>query len=232
MNEMLLSEYEWDALILSLQVSTIAVVLSIPFGIAISWLFCRKNFYGKQLLEILVNVPLVLPPVVVGYILLIAFGRQGLIGSSLYDLFGITLIFRWQGAVIAGAVVSFPLMVRAMQQSLNAVDTKLEIAAQTLGASPWRVFRTITVPLMTPGIISGSILAFARCLGEFGATITFVSNIPKETQTIPLAMYSLIETPGAEGEAFRLCVLSIILAMTAIFISEWFIQRNNRKFNS
>lgn len=217
----MLSEYEWQAIILSLKVSTVAVIISLPFGIFMAWLLVRVRFPGKSLLDSIIHLPLVLPPVVVGYLLLISMGRRGFIGEWLYDWFGFSFTFSWRGAALASAVVAFPLMVRAIRLALEAVDQRMEQAARTLGASPMRVFFTITLPLSMPGIIAGIVLAFARSLGEFGATITFVSNIPGETRTIPLAMYTLIETPGAEMDAARLCVIAIILALVSLMASEW-----------
>ncbi|WP_109393469.1 molybdate ABC transporter permease subunit [Proteus terrae] len=217
----MLSEYEWQAIILSLKVSTIAVIISLPFGIFMAWLLVRVRFPGKSLLDSIIHLPLVLPPVVVGYLLLISMGRRGFIGEWLYDWFGFSFTFSWRGAALASAVVAFPLMVRAIRLALEAVDQRMEQAARTLGASTIRVFFTITLPLSMPGIIAGIVLAFARSLGEFGATITFVSNIPGETRTIPLAMYTLIETPGAEMDAARLCVIAIILALVSLMASEW-----------
>lgn len=217
----MLSEYEWQAIILSLKVSTIAVIISLPFGIFMAWLLVRVRFPGKSLLDSIIHLPLVLPPVVVGYLLLISMGRRGFIGEWLYDWFGFSFTFSWRGAALASAVVAFPLMGRAIRLALEAVDQRMEQAARTLGASPLRVFFTITLPLSMPGIIAGIVLAFARSLGEFGATITFVSNIPGETRTIPLAMYTLIETPGAEMDAARLCVIAIILALVSLMASEW-----------
>ncbi|QNH66680.1 molybdate ABC transporter permease subunit [Proteus vulgaris] len=217
----MLSEYEWQAIILSLKVSTVAVIISLPFGIFMAWLLVRVRFPGKSLLDSIIHLPLVLPPVVVGYLLLISMGRRGFIGEWLYGWFGFSFTFSWRGAALASAVVAFPLMVRAIRLALEAVDQRMEQAARTLGASPLRVFFTITLPLSMPGIIAGIVLAFARSLGEFGATITFVSNIPGETRTIPLAMYTLIETPGAEMDAARLCVIAIILALVSLMASEW-----------
>ncbi|EKM31601.1 molybdate ABC transporter, permease protein, partial [Vibrio harveyi] len=181
----------------------------------------RKEFIGKSILDSLIHLPLVLPPVVIGYLLLISLGRQGFLGNWLYEHFGLVFSFNWKGAVVACVVVALPLMVRSVRLSLDNVDPKLEHAASTLGASPLKVFFTITLPLTIPGIITGTMLSFARSLGEFGATISFVSNIPGETQTIPLAMYNFIETPGAEIEAARLCVISIALALSTLMISEW-----------
>lgn len=217
---MILTDPEWQAVLLSLKVSSLAVAFSLPFGIFFAWLLVRCKFPGKALLDSLLHLPLVLPPVVVGYLLLLSLGRRGLIGSWLYDWFGITFAFSWRGAVLASAVMAFPLMVRAIRLALEAVDSRLEQAARTLGAGRWRVFFTITLPLTFPGIIVGTVLAFARSLGEFGATITFVSNIPGETRTIPSAMFTLIETPGAEGNAARLCAVAIALALLSLVASE------------
>ncbi|UTZ24846.1 molybdate ABC transporter permease subunit [Vibrio campbellii] len=216
-----MTELEYQALILSLKVGAYAVVWLIPLGIALAWLLSRKQFIGKSILDSLIHLPLVLPPVVIGYLLLISLGRQGILGSWLYEHFGLVFSFNWKGAVIACIVVALPLMVRSVRLSLDNVDPKLEHAASTLGASPLKVFLTITLPLTIPGIITGTMLSFARSLGEFGATISFVSNIPGETQTIPLAMYNFIETPGAEMEAARLCIISIALALSTLMISEW-----------
>ncbi|MGR2703811.1 molybdate ABC transporter permease subunit [Vibrio campbellii] len=216
-----MTELEYQALILSLKVGAYAVVWLIPLGIALAWLLSRKQFIGKSILDSLIHLPLVLPPVVIGYLLLISLGRQGGLGSWLYEHFGLVFSFNWKGAVIACIVVALPLMVRSVRLSLDNVDPKLEHAASTLGASPLKVFVTITLPLTIPGVITGTMLSFARSLGEFGATISFVSNIPGETQTIPLAMYNFIETPGAEMEAARLCIISIALALSTLMISEW-----------
>ncbi|WP_313667658.1 molybdate ABC transporter permease subunit [Atlantibacter sp.] len=225
---MMLTEPEWQAVLLSLKVSSIAVIISLPFGILCAWVLVRCSFPGKSLFDSLIHLPLVLPPVVVGYLLLVAMGRRGFIGQWLYDWFGLTFAFSWRGAVLAAGVMSFPLMVRAIRLALEAVDLKLEQAARTLGAGRWRVFFTITLPLTLPGIIAGTVLAFARSLGEFGATITFVSNIPGETRTIPSAMYTLIQTPGGESAAARLCVISIVLAVMSLMIAEW-LARVSRK---
>ncbi len=216
-----MTELEYQALILSLKVGAYAVLWLIPLGIAFAWLLSRKEFIGKSILDSLIHLPLVLPPVVIGYLLLISLGRQGFWGNWLYEHFGLVFSFNWKGAVVACVVVALPLMVRSVRLSLDNVDPKLEHAASTLGASPLKVFFTITLPLTIPGIITGTMLSFARSLGEFGATISFVSNIPGETQTIPLAMYNFIETPGAEIEAARLCVISIALALSTLMISEW-----------
>ena len=210
---MILSDPEWQALLLSLRVSFLAVLFSLPFGILFAWILVRCRFPGKALLDGIIHLPLVLPPVVVGYLLLVVMGRHGPVGSILWEWFGISFAFSWRGAALAAAVMSFPLMVRAIRLALEGVDMRLEQAARTLGAGRWRVFCTITLPLTLPGIIVGTVLAFARSLGEFGATITFVSNIPGETRTLPSAMYTLIQTPGGEGAAARLCVIAIVLAL-------------------
>ncbi len=216
-----MTELEYQALILSLKIGLYAVLWLIPLGILLAWLLSRKEFWGKSILDSLIHLPLVLPPVVIGYLLLVSLGRQGFLGSWLYEHFGLVFSFNWKGAVIACIVVALPLMVRSVRLSLESVDQKLEQAASTLGASPFKVFMTITLPLTIPGIITGTMLSFARSLGEFGATISFVSNIPGETQTLPLAMYNFIETPGAEMQAARLCVISILLALSTLMISEW-----------
>lgn len=218
---MILSDYEWQAIELSLKVSITAVFFSLPLGILVAWILVRWRFPGKSLLDSIIHLPLVLPPVVIGYLLLIGMGRKGVIGQWLYEWFGISFSFSWRGAALASAVIAFPLMVRAIRLALEAVDTRLELAARTLGANPFRVFFTITLPLSFPGIVAGTVLAFARSLGEFGATITFVSNIPGETRTIPSAMYTLIQTPGAEADAARLCIIAILLSMVSLLLSEW-----------
>jgi molybdate transport system permease protein len=216
---------EWEVLGLSLKVSFLAVAVSLPAGIGAAWVLSRYRFPGKGLVDGLIHLPLVLPPVVTGYLLLVLLGRKGIIGGFLYNTFGITLAFTWKGAAVAAAVMAFPLLVRAVRLSADAVDPGLEDAARTLGAGRMRVFFTITLPLMVPGIITGTILAFARSLGEFGATITFVSNIRGETQTLPLALYSLTQVPDGEAGALRLCIISVALAMTALLLSEWMARR-------
>ena len=225
----MLSDYEIAALLLSLKVSSVAVLFSLPFGIACAWILARCEFPGKSLFDSLIHLPLVLPPVVIGYILLISMGRQGSIGAVLYDWFGWSVSFSWRGAALAAAIVSFPLMVRAIRLSFESVDIRLEQAARTLGSNRLRVFFTITLPLTLPGIVSGMVLAFARSLGEFGSTITFVSNIPGETRTIPLAMYSFIQTPGAEHEAARLCVIAIIIAVLSLTASQWLAKKAQQR---
>ena len=229
---MILSDPEWQAVMLSLKVSSIAVLFSLPFGILTAWILVRCRFPGKSLLDSIIHLPLVLPPVVVGYLLLIGLGRRGVIGQYLYDWFGFSFAFSWRGAALASAVIAFPLMVRAIRLALEAVDMRLEQAARTLGAGRWRVFFTITLPLTLPGIIVGTVLAFARSLGEFGATITFVSNIPQETRTLPLAMFTLIETPGAEGATARLCIIAIALALLSLLISEWLARWGRKRMGA
>ncbi|PHM74716.1 molybdate ABC transporter permease subunit [Xenorhabdus kozodoii] len=228
----MLSEYEWQAILLSLKISGIAVLFSLPLGILMAWMLARCQFVGKSLLDSIIHLPLVLPPVVVGYLLLISLGRRGVIGECLYDWFGISFAFNWTGAALASAVVAFPLMVRAIRLSLEGIDRRLEQAARTLGAGSLKVFFTITLPLSLPGIIVGAVLAFARSLGEFGATITFVSNIPGETRTIPLAMYTLIEMPGAETAAARLCIIAILLALISLLLSEWLTRWGRKRLGA
>ena len=220
-----LTPMEREALSLSLWVAGWAVAISLPVGIFTAWLLARGRFPGKSILEGIVHLPLVLPPVVIGYVLLIILGRNGIIGGWLYRSLGITLAFTWKGAVLAAAVMAFPLLVRAVRLSLDNVDPGLEAAARTLGAGPVRVFFTVTLPLMAPGILTGTLLAFARSLGEFGATITFVSNIRGETQTLPLALYTLTQVPNGEQGALRICILSILIAMVALIISETLSRR-------
>ncbi len=220
-----LSPLEWEVLHLSLWVAGWAVTASLPLAIGAAWLLARGRFPGIGLLDGLIHLPLVVPPVVIGYMLLLLLGRNGILGKWLYDVLGITVAFTWKGAAIASAVMAFPLMVRAIRLSLDAVDRGLEAAARTLGAGPGRIFLTITLPLITPGIITGVILAFARCLGEFGATITFVSNIRGETQTLPLALYTLTQTPDGDAGALRLCLIAVTLAIAALMLSEWLQRR-------
>jgi molybdate transport system permease protein len=220
-----LTSLETEALVLSLQVAVAAVATSLPFGLIVAWLLARLEFPGKSAINGLIHLPLILPPVAVGYVLLLLLGNKGPLGSWLYQSFGITVAFTWKGAAIASAVMGFPLMVRAMRLSLEAVDRRLEQAARTLGATPAWVFMTVTLPLTLPGILAGAVLAFARSLGEFGATIAFVSNIPGETRTLPLAMFSMIQTPGGEQAALRLLVISVLLAMAALVASEVLARR-------
>jgi molybdate transport system permease protein len=220
-----MSDLEIEALKLSLQVALAAVGFSLPIAILVAWVLARKTFPGKSFLDGFVHLPLILPPVVVGYLLLVGLGRNGIVGSFLFDTFGLTFAFTWKGAAVAAAVMAFPLMVRAIRLSLESVDQGLEQAARTLGANPLRVFATVTLPLASPGILTGAILGFARSLGEFGATITFVSNIPGETRTLPIALYTLTQIPGGEAGAFRLVVISVIVAFAALLVSEMMARR-------
>jgi molybdate transport system permease protein len=215
-----LSDDEWTAILLSLRVSVVAMLASLPFGIGVALLLARGRFWGKSILNGVVHLPLILPPVVTGFILLILFGRRGPIGSFLDHYFGIVFSFRWTGAALACGVMAFPLMVRSIRLSIEAVDRKLEEAAGTLGASPFWVFMTITLPLTLPGIIAGMILSFAKAMGEFGATITFVSNIPGETQTLSAAIYSFTQVPGGDAGALRLTLVAIVISMAALLASE------------
>jgi len=223
----MLEPAEIAALSLSLKVSFVAVLASLPLAIFVAWLLARKQFRGHALLSALVHLPLVLPPVVTGYLLLLTFGRNGAIGGALESV-GIVLAFRWTGAALAAAIMGFPLMVRAIRLSLEAVDPKLEEAAATLGAPRWAVFTRVTLPLIAPGILAGTVLGFAKAMGEFGATITFVANIPGETQTLPSAIYAFLQVPGGEGGAMRLLVLSLIVAVGAVLVSEWLARRMAR----
>ena len=216
---------EWTAVRLSLLVAVTATAASLPLGIAIAWLLARGRFWGKSLLDTVVHLPLIMPPVVTGYLLLILFGRRGPIGEFLEQTFGIVFAFRWTGAALACAVMGFPLMVRAIRLSIEAVDTRLESAAGTLGANPLWIFATITLPLCLPGVIAGAILSFAKSMGEFGATITFVSNIPGETQTLPSAIYTLTQVPGGDAGALRLTAISIAISMLALLCSELLARR-------
>ena len=226
-----LSPTEWTAIQLSLRVATVATLVATPLGIGVAWLLARRDFWGKSVLDAAIHLPLVLPPVVTGYLLLITLGRNTPVGAFLADHFGIVFAFRWTGAVISCGVMAFPLMVRAIRLSIEAIDRRLEDAAATLGAGPFWNFATVTLPLALPGIIAGAMLAFARALGEFGATITFVSNIPGETQTISSAIYSLIQTPDGDSAALRLVVVSIVIAMSALIASEWFARRALRRLH-
>ena len=226
-----LSADEWAAIRLSVQVASVATIASLPLGIAVAMLLARGRFVGKSFLDGIVHLPLILPPVVTGYLLLVLFGKRGPIGALLSDLFGIVLSFRWTGAALAGAVMAFPLMVRVIRLSIEAVDRRLEEAAGTLGASPFWVFTTMTLPLIAPGIIAGTILAFAKAMGEFGATITFVSNIPGQTQTLPSAIYTFTQVPGGDTQALRLTLISIAISMAALLASEWVARRLNRRLD-
>jgi molybdate transport system permease protein len=222
---MTLSPEEWTAVRLSLWVAGIATLASLPLGIAAAYALARGRFPGRALLDGFIHLPLVLPPVVTGYLLLLAFGRRGPVGSTLEACCGIVFSFRWTGAALAAAVMAFPLMVRAIRLSLEAVDRRLEQAAGTLGASPALVFLTVTLPLALPGILAGMILAFAKALGEFGATITFVSAIPGETQTLPAAIYAYTQVPGGDGGALRLSLVAVVIALVAVILSELLTRR-------
>jgi molybdate transport system permease protein len=220
-----LSPQDWTAVALSLRIALVSTIVALPFGIAIATLLARKSFWGKSLVDAVVHLPLVLPPVVTGYLLLITLGRRAPVGEFLADHFGIVFSFRWTGAALACGIMAFPLMVRAIRLSIEAIDRRLEDAAATLGANRIWVFITVTLPLALPGVIAGMMLAFARALGEFGATITFVSNIPGETQTISAAIYTLTQVPGGDRAALSLVVVAIIISLAALVASEWFARR-------
>jgi molybdate transport system permease protein len=224
-----ISPTEWTAILLSLRVATVATLIATPIGIGVAWLLARRDFWGKALIDALIYLPLVLPPVVTGYLLLLTFGKRGLVGAWLSDHLGIVLSFRWTGAALACGVMSFPLLVRPIRLSIEAVDRRLEQAASTLGAAPWRVFLTVTLPLALPGVLAGMVLGFAKAIGEFGATITFVSNIPGETQTISSAIYSLI--PDGDTAALRLVLVSIFIATAALLASELFARRATQRLH-
>jgi len=226
-----LSPEEWTAVRLSLRVATVATIVSLPFGIAIALALARGSFWGQSLLNGLVHLPLILPPVVTGYLLLLGFGQRGPIGAFLAANFGIVFSFRWTGAALACGVMGFPLMVRAIRLSIEAIDPRLEQAAGTLGANRAWVFLTVTLPLMLPGIIAGLILCFAKAVGEFGATITFVSNIPGETQTLPSAIYTFTQVPGGDAGALRLTLVAIAIAMAALLASEVLARRAHRRLD-
>jgi molybdate transport system permease protein len=226
-----LSPQEWTAVALSLRIAMVSTVIALPFGIAIATLLARKSFWGKSLLDAVVHLPLVLPPVVTGYLLLITFGRKAPVGAFLADHFGIVFSFRWTGAALACGIMAFPLMVRAIRLSVEAIDRRLEDAAATLGANRIWLFLTVTLPLALPGIIAGMMLAFARALGEFGATITFVSNIPGETQTISAAIYTLTQVPGGDSAALSLVIVAIFISLAALIASEWFARRAHSRMH-
>ncbi|MGI2030884.1 molybdate ABC transporter permease subunit [Rhizobium panacihumi] len=221
MDWLTLSDEEWTAIHLSLRISGIAMLVSLPFGILVALALARGKFWGKSILNGIVHLPLILPPVVTGFILLVLFGRRGVIGAFLDQYLGIVFSFRWTGAALACGVMGFPLMVRSIRLSIEAVDSKLEEAAGTLGASPVWVFLTVTLPLILPGIIAGAILSFAKAMGEFGATITFVSNIPGETQTLSAAIYTFTQVPGGDAGALRLTIVAVIISMAALLASEF-----------
>ncbi|MBK6707931.1 MAG: molybdate ABC transporter permease subunit [Sphingomonadales bacterium] len=220
-----ISGEEWEVISLSLKVSGVAIGLTLPIAFALAWILARVRFPGKVLLDALVHLPLVLPPVVTGWLLLLAFGNNGPAGRWLAEWFGITFMFRWTGAALAAAVMALPLMVRAMRISIEAVDRRLEDAARTLGASPTRTFFSITLPLAIPGLLAGAVLGFARSIGEFGATITFVSNIPGETRTLPLAIYGALQVPGSEAVVTRLSIIAVALSLLALVASELLARR-------
>lgn len=222
------SDQEIAAIGLSIKIATVAVLVGLPPAIGLAWVLSRWSFWGKGILDGCVHLPLVLPPVVVGYALLVVMGKTGVVGQFLWQWFGISLSFNWKGAVLASVIVGLPLMVRSIRHGFDAVDQKLEQAAQTLGAGCWRVFFTISLPLSLPGILSGVVLGFARSLGEFGATITFVSNIPYETQTIPASIFTFMQTPQAEMKAARMCLISLCLSLVAIFCAERMARRQKR----
>jgi molybdate transport system permease protein len=219
---------EWTAILLSIRIASVATLAALPFGVAVGWLLARKDFWGKSILDGIVLLPLVLPPVVTGYLLLLAFGRRGLFGEALASI-GIVFSFRWTGAALACGIMGFPLMVRAIRLSIEAVDEGLEGAAATLGANPFLSFVTVTLPLALPGIISGAVLCFAKALGEFGATITFVSNIPGETQTLSAAIYTLTQVPAGDAAALRLVVIAIIISFAALVVSEWLARSASKR---
>jgi molybdate transport system permease protein len=222
---------EWSAILLSLKVGVISTLVATPIGIAVAWLLARREFWGKSLIDAVVHLPLVLPPVVTGYLLLLTLGRRAPVGGWLADHLGLVFAFRWTGAALACGVMAFPLLVRPIRLSLEAVDRRLEQAASTLGAAPWRVFTTVTLPLALPGILAGMVLGFAKSIGEFGATITFVSNIPGETQTIASAIYALIQTPDGDAAALRLVGISVVIAIGALMASEWLARRATRRLH-
>ncbi len=223
----MLSAEEWGIVALSLKVGGVAVLATLPVAFAIAWLLARHRFPGRMLLDALVHLPLVLPPVVTGWLLLIAFGPFGPVGRWLESWFGVSLMFRWTGAALAAAIMALPLMVRAMRLSIEGIDRRLEGAARTLGASPWHSFWTISLPLALPGVLAALVLGFARSIGEFGATITFVSNIPGETRTLPLAIYSALQVPGGEAMVTRLALLSVALSLGALILSEYLVRRTH-----
>lgn len=224
-----LGPQEWAAIWLSLRVALVATACAVPLAIWVAYILARKRFPGWQLLNGLVHLPLVLPPVVTGYLLLVVFGQQGPVGAMLYQTFGISFAFRWTGAALAAAIMAFPLMVRAIRIGIEGIDPGLEAAAATLGASRTRIFVTITLPLILPGVLAATVLGFAKALGEFGATITFVAAIPGQTQTIPSAIYGLLQVPGREPAVLRLVIVSVVLAMGALLLSEWLARRMARK---
>jgi molybdate transport system permease protein len=226
-----LTPQEWTAIALSLRIAVVATAVALPFGIAVAWLLARRHFYGRALLDGLVHLPLVLPPVVTGYLLLITFGRKAPVGRFLESAFGFTFSFRWTGAALACGLMGFPLLVRPIRLSIEAIDQRLEDAAATLGANRFWVFLTVTLPLALPGIVAGVMLGFAKALGEFGATITFVSNIPGETQTISAAIYSYTQTPSGDAAALRLVAVALALSLVALIASEWLTRRASARLH-
>jgi molybdate transport system permease protein len=228
---MTLSPEEWTTITLSLRVAFLATLMCLPISVALAWMLALREFWGKAALNSFIHLPLVLPPVVTGYLLLVAFGKHGVIGGFLERELGLVFAFRWTGAALAAAIMALPLMVRAIRISMEAIDRRLEGAAATLGAGPFRVFATVTLPLAAPGILAGTIITFVKALGEFGATITFVSNIPGETQTLALSIYSFLQAPGGDAAALRLIVISIALAFAALLASELFASRLGRRMS-
>ncbi len=226
----LFSPEEIDAIRLSLKVASTAAIASLPFGILCGWLLARTRFPGKSLFDALLHLPLVMPPVVTGYVLLIVFGTHGPIGAWLLEHFGFRFAFRWTGAALASAVMGFPMMVRSIRLSIESTDRRLEAAAATLGASPLRVFATVTLPLAWPGLVAGAVLAFAKSLGEFGATITFVSNIPGETQTLSSAIYSLLQVPEMEARIWHLAAVAVAISVAALLVSEWLVRWQRQEY--
>jgi molybdate transport system permease protein len=224
-----LTPEEWEVLGLSLRVAFWSMLISLPAAVAVAMLLARGHFPGKTLFDAFVHLPLVLPPVVVGFLLLLLLGRKGLVGAPLDEWFGIVVAFKWTGAALAAAIMGFPLMIRAIRLSLEAIDVRLEAAARTLGADRVRVFLTVTLPLALPGILTGMLLSFARSLGEFGATITFVSNIPGETRTLPLAIYTYTQVPGGDAQALRLSLIAVLLSLAALFVSEVLVRRATKR---
>ncbi len=225
-----LSAEEWTAVALSIRVSLVATLVATPLAVLIAWVLARRNFWGKAMLDAVVHLPLVLPPVVTGYLLLLTFGRRGALGAWLAEI-GIVFAFRWTGAALACGVMAFPLLVRPIRLSIEAVDRRLEQAASTLGAAPWRVFFSVTLPLALPGVVAGMMLGFAKAIGEFGATITFVSNIPGETQTISAAIYTLTQTPDGDAGALRLVIVSVVISTLALVASEILARRASRRLH-
>ncbi len=225
----MISDAEWQVIALSLRVGLVAVAATLPIAYALAWLLARRDFPGKLLLDGAIHLPLVVPPVVTGWLLLLAFAPAGPLGRVIEVLTGGSVLFRWTGAAIAAGVMALPLMVRAMRLGIEGVDRRMEGVARTLGAGAWRSFARVTLPLSLPGIVAGLVLGFARALGEFGATITFVANVPGQTRTLPLAIYALLQTPGGEGAVLRLAALSILLSLGALVASEWIARRTRHR---